>query len=53
VVRAGEPTDGGMIIRRLGQFEEVTAASPEYLKQHGVPASPDDLDGHVMIGFVS
>jgi DNA-binding transcriptional LysR family regulator len=53
VVRAGEPTDSGMIIRRLGQFEEVTAASPEYLKQHGVPASPDDLDGHVMIGFVS
>ena len=53
VVRAGEPPDGGMIIRRLGQFEEVTVASPEYLKKHGVPASPDDLDGHVMIGFVS
>jgi DNA-binding transcriptional LysR family regulator len=53
VVRAGEPPDSGMIIRRLGQFEEVTVASPEYLKKHGVPASPDDLDGHVMIGFVS
>jgi DNA-binding transcriptional LysR family regulator len=53
VVRAGEPPDSGMIIRRLGQFEEVTVASPEYLRKHGVPASPDDLDGHLMIGFVS
>lgn len=53
VVRAGNPSSSDMIIRRLGEFEEVTVASPAYLDKHGVPASPDDLDGHMMIGFVS
>ena len=32
---------------------EGTFASPGYLRRHGVPASPDDLEGHRMIGFVS
>jgi DNA-binding transcriptional LysR family regulator len=53
VVRAGEPKDSDLIGRRLGSFREATAASPEYLTKHGVPSSPDDLDGHVMVGFVS
>ena len=53
VIRAGEPEDSGMILRHLGMIEEVTVASPTYLQQHGTPESPDDLDGHSMIGFVS
>jgi DNA-binding transcriptional LysR family regulator len=32
---------------------EGTFASPAYLERFGVPASPDDLEGHRMIGFVS
>lgn len=53
VVRAGELADSGMIARRLGSIEEVTCASPDYLAKHGIPASPDCMDGHEMIGFVS
>jgi DNA-binding transcriptional LysR family regulator len=53
VVRAGAPVDSDMIVRRLGEVHEVTCASPAYLAEHGIPASPDDLAGHVMVGFVS
>lgn len=53
VVRAGELADSDMVVRRLGELEEVTVASPGYLAKHGIPATPDDLDGHEMIGFVS
>jgi len=53
VVRAGELTDSDMAARRLGVLKEITVASPHYLKKHGVPATPDDLDGHYMVGFVS
>jgi DNA-binding transcriptional LysR family regulator len=53
VVRVGEPTDSGMIVRRLGEIREATAASADYLARHGFPRTPDDLDGHVMIGFLS
>jgi DNA-binding transcriptional LysR family regulator len=53
VIRAGEPADSGMILRRLGTIGEITVASPAYLARHGTPATPDDLDGHRMVGFVS
>jgi DNA-binding transcriptional LysR family regulator len=53
VVRAGELTDSGMVVRHLGLMDEITVASPAYLAQYGMPAAPEDLDGHRMIGFVS
>ncbi len=53
VVRAGTLVDSEMVIRRLGVMEEITCASPSYLVEHGVPMSPDRLEGHVMVGFVS
>lgn len=53
VVRGGTLADSDMVVRRLGVMDEVTCASPAYLAEHGVPTTPDDLDGHVMIGFVS
>lgn len=53
VVRAGPLADSDMVARRLGVMEEVTVASPEYLARHGVPVSPDRLEGHQMVGFVS
>ena len=52
VVRAGELADSDLVVRRLGVMHEVTCASPAYLEQHGAPASPDALDGHLMVGFV-
>ena len=53
VVRAGPLPASDMVVRRLGVMEEITCASPTYLAIHGVPAAPDALDGHVMVGFVS
>ena len=53
VVRAGALPDSDMVVRRLGALEEITVASPAYLAAHGTPASPDDLAGHTMVGFVS
>ncbi|WP_315744499.1 MULTISPECIES: LysR family transcriptional regulator [unclassified Bradyrhizobium] len=53
VIRAGEPEDSGMILRRLGMIEEITVASPAYLAKHGMPATSDELDGHQMVGFIS
>jgi DNA-binding transcriptional LysR family regulator len=53
VLRAGDLQDSGMVARRVALLEEATCASPAYLARHGTPATPDDLDGHRMIGFVS
>ena len=53
VVRAGELQDSDMVVRRLGVMMEITCASPSYLAAHGEPASPDALQGHTMVGFVS
>ncbi|MQT13318.1 LysR family transcriptional regulator [Segnochrobactrum spirostomi] len=53
VVRAGDLAENGMVFRRLGFFREITCAAPAYLARHGIPATPDDLDGHEMIAFVS
>lgn len=53
VVRAGTLRDSTMIARQIALMDEVTVASPAYLRAHGTPRSPADLDGHLMIGFVS
>lgn len=53
VIRAGEITDSGLIMRKLGLITEITCASPAYIEEHGMPASPDALEGHAAIGFIS
>ena len=53
VIRAGQPDDSGMIMRKLGSIPEITCASPEYLEKYGTPSTIKELDGHHMIGFLS
>jgi DNA-binding transcriptional LysR family regulator len=53
VLRVGQPADASMVGRRIGLLEEGTFASPAYLARRGPPQSPDQLDGHRMIGFMS
>lgn len=53
VVRAGELADSSLIGRKLTSFEQATFASPDYLHRHGMPAAPDVLDGHVMVGYAA
>lgn len=37
--------------RTLALLARVTCATAGYLKEHGEPADPDGLDGHLMVGF--
>jgi DNA-binding transcriptional LysR family regulator len=53
VIRAGEVADSEMIIRRLGLARQMTCAGRDYFNRHPMPQSPDELDGHEMIGFAS
>lgn len=53
VVRVGALGGGDLVVRRLATLGEATCAAPAYLARHGVPASPNDLDGHRMVGFRS
>ena len=54
MLRAGELTvDSALIRRRLATLERGTFASPDYIRQFGMPSSVDALEaeGHHMIGF--
>ncbi|MGY1425834.1 LysR family transcriptional regulator [Lysobacter sp. A289] len=52
VLRVGELEDvGNLIARPLGVLEIGTFASADYLRRHGEPLSPDDLDAHRMIHY--
>ena len=53
VIRGGEVTAGDLMVRRLDALPEITCASREYLARRGEPRTPDDLDGHEMVGFAS
>jgi len=54
VVRGGELTDQSLVARRIGEFHFIACATPEYLKRHGVPSHPSDLDyGHYVVRFFS
>ncbi|MBI1202363.1 MAG: LysR family transcriptional regulator [Rhodopseudomonas sp.] len=53
VIRAGDLRDSSMIARQIATMDEMTVASPAYLRKHGTPHGIADLSGHRMIGFVS
>lgn len=46
VVRTGEPTDSRLSARRLGEFQMLLVASPDYLEQRGTPQCPVELEQH-------
>jgi LysR family transcriptional regulator, regulator for bpeEF and oprC len=53
VVRAGPVREPHLIARRVVDTRLVTCAAPDYLRAHGVPADPDELRGHKLIGHLS
>ena len=55
VVRGGEITDQSLVARRVGSLSFGCAASPEYLRRHGVPQHPLDLesDNHRVVSYFS
>ncbi len=45
-LRYGEPEDSSLIAFRIVETERVLCASPEYLRQHGIPRHPEQLKQH-------
>jgi DNA-binding transcriptional LysR family regulator len=52
-IRMHAPKQPDLIQRHLMTLGWAVCASPDYLKKHGVPVRPEDLDGHQMIHFGS
>lgn len=50
-IRFGPPPDTRMIARRLASNRRLLCASPDYLRRHGEPKSPQDLVHHNCIGI--
>lgn len=48
-VRAGIPPTGTVVARLLGTHGRALYAAPAYLRQHGTPRTPDDLERHTLI----
>lgn len=53
VLRIGELTEASLVARRLGRLPMVNCASPSYLAAYGIPMTPEDLAGHVLIHYVT
>jgi DNA-binding transcriptional LysR family regulator len=43
--------DSALTVRRLAQTKRVLAATPQYLEQHGVPATPEALAQHPLLVY--
>ena len=50
-LRIGVLEDSQLIARKLFKVSLVSLASPEYLKKHGTPMTPQELENHPMIGY--
>jgi DNA-binding transcriptional LysR family regulator len=49
-IRVGRLQDlGGLMTRRLGGFEMMLCAAPDYLRRRGRPSSPCDMAGHDLL----
>jgi DNA-binding transcriptional LysR family regulator len=53
-VRFGVLADSSLVVRPLGRIALVNCASPAYLREHGRPELPPDLQqGHWAVGYAS
>lgn len=50
-LRVARPTQGDMLMRKIGDMAYGLYASPAYLERRGTPAVMADLASHEMIGF--
>ncbi|MFJ5297091.1 LysR family transcriptional regulator [Pseudomonas sp. NPDC088368] len=54
VIRAGTPEDSPTLVaKRIGAFDWIVCASPEYLAEHGTPNTLEDLADHHAVGYLS
>ncbi|MFL6628789.1 MAG: LysR family transcriptional regulator [Vitreoscilla sp.] len=52
-IRIGRLRDSSLVATRLGMLRAVVVASPQLLKKHGVPHSPEDLHAFPRVVFNS
>jgi LysR family transcriptional regulator, regulator for bpeEF and oprC len=52
VLRAGPVREPHLIARRVVTTRLVTCASPQYLREHGTPATPDELRAHRLVAHL-
>jgi DNA-binding transcriptional LysR family regulator len=50
-VRFGEPPIGSFVARKLTESRVITVASPAYIKAHGKPKHPSEVEGRDCIDF--
>jgi DNA-binding transcriptional LysR family regulator len=50
-IRIGRLPDSGLVARRIAPCRMTLCASPEYLKKHGTPRTPDDLQRAQRLAF--
>ncbi len=50
-LRIADLESSSLIARKIVPIERVICASPSYLKQHGIPAHPNALRGHVALTY--
>ena len=50
-IRIGNLPDSNLIARKLAPIRTVASASPEYLREHGTPTHPDQLNQHKEIRY--
>jgi LysR family transcriptional regulator, regulator for bpeEF and oprC len=53
VVRIGQQPDSSLVARRVGTMTFICCASPEYLREHGAPRTPEELSHHRCVNYVS
>ena len=49
-IRTGSPNSELLVARQIAEFTRSLYASPAYLKAHGTPRHPDELNHHRLIG---
>ena len=48
-IRSGTPNSDTVVARQIGVFGRTVCASPEYLRTHGTPTHPRDLEHHRLL----
>lgn len=52
-IQIGQVSDERLVARTLCRLRFTALASPDYLARHGEPRTPDDLDQHECLAYVS
>ena len=50
-IHNGELKDSSLVVRKIATTPIITVASPDYLKSHGEPVRPRELDAHRCVVF--